>query len=131
MQWLYEWIDESRKKLTQYRQSVDICEEKRNSYSKSDHDATFMRVKKNYMGNDQLLPAYNIQMGICDGYIVVYDVFQYVADSDCFQPFMQRFHEKYAFYPRYPVADAGYGNLNNYLYCAEHSMKKCIKFDIY
>lgn len=88
MQWLYEWIDESRKKLTQYRQSVDICEEKRNSYSKSDHDATFMRVKKNYMGNDQLLPAYNIQMGICDGYIVVYDVFQYVADSDCFQPFM-------------------------------------------
>ena len=131
MQWLYEWIDESRKKLTQYRQSVDICEEKRNSYSKSDHDATFMRVKKNYMGNDQLLPAYNIRWESVTDILWCMMFFQYVADSDCFQPFMQRFHEKYAFYPRYPVADAGYGNLNNYLYCAEHSMKKCIKFDIY
>ena len=86
VQRLYERIDHSRKKLKEYREKVDICGDKRNSYSKTDHDATFMRVKKDYMGNDQLLPAYNVQMGICDGYIAVYGVYQYASDSDCFQP---------------------------------------------
>ena len=131
VQRLYERIDESRRKLKQYRQSVDICGEKRNSYSKSDYDATFMRVKKDYMGNDQLLPAYNVQMGVCDGYIAVYGVFQYAADSDCFRPLMDRFQEIYGDYPKFPVADAGYGNFNNYLYCAEHGMEKYMKFSMY
>lgn len=45
----------------------------RNSYSKTDHDATFMHMKKDYMGNDQLLPSYNIQFGVCNEYIAVYD----------------------------------------------------------
>ena len=61
----YEKIDECRKKLKTYREKIAICGEKRNSFSKTDHDATFMRVKRDYMGNDQLLPAYNVQMGIC------------------------------------------------------------------
>ena len=50
-----------------YARHIEICGEKRNSYSKTDKDATFMRVKRDYMGNDQLLPAYNVQLGICDG----------------------------------------------------------------
>lgn len=128
---LYERIQESQKKLKKYSQSVEICGKHRNSYSKSDHDATFMRVKKDYMGNDQLLPAYNVQMGVCDGYIAVYDVFQYAADTDCFQPLMEQFYNKYGFYPKYPVADAGYGSYNNYLYCAEHGMEKYMKFTMY
>ena len=66
VQRLYERIDDSRKKLKGYREKVEICGEKRNSFSKTDQDATFMRVKKDYMGNDQLLPAYNVQMGVCD-----------------------------------------------------------------
>ncbi len=49
-------------------------EKKKNSYSKTDHDATFMRLKRDYIGNDQLLPAYNLQAAICDEYIAVIDV---------------------------------------------------------
>lgn len=128
VQRLYERIDESRKKLRRHYQSVEICGKHRNSYSKSNHDATFMRMKRDYMGNGQLLPAYNIQMGICDGYIAVYNIFQYAADSDYFQPLMEQFHKNYGFYPKYPVADAGYGSYNNYLYCAEHGMEKHMKF---
>ena len=124
VQRLYERMDDSRKKLKGYREKVEICGEKRNSFSKTDHDATFMRVKKDYMGNDQLLPAYNVQMGVCDGYIAVYGVYQYASDSDCFQPLMEEFQRRYHKYPKYPVADAGYGNLNNYLYCDEHGMEK-------
>lgn len=34
----------------------------RNSYSKTDHDATFMRMKEDHMKNGQLKPGYNVQM---------------------------------------------------------------------
>lgn len=131
VQRIYEKIDESRKKLKDYRQKIEICGDKRNSFSKTDAGATFMRVKRDYMGNDQLLPAYNVQMGVCDGYIAVYSVYQYAADSDCFQPLMEEFHRRYGKYPKYPVADAGYGNLNNYLFCTEHGMEKYMKFTMF
>ena len=90
-----------------------------------------MRMKKDYMGNDQLLPGYNIQFGVCDEYIAVYDVKQYASDMDCFKPLMEKFNRVYEKYPEYPVADAGYGSFNNYLYCEEHGMKKYMKFTMY
>ena len=45
-----------------------------------------MRIKRDYMGNDQLLPAYNVQLGICDEYIAVMDMKQYASDMECFVP---------------------------------------------
>jgi len=41
---------------------------------------------------------------------------------------MEKFHEMYGQYPKYPVADAGYGSFNNYLYCEEHGMEKYVRF---
>lgn len=58
-------------RLKTYAHHIEICGEERNSYSKTDHDATFMRIKRDYMRNDQLLPAYNLQTAICDEYIAV------------------------------------------------------------
>jgi len=60
--------------------------------------------------------------------VSVFDVMQYASDTDCFQPLMERFYGIYRKYPEYPVADAGYGSFNNYLYCEEHGMKKYMKF---
>ncbi len=119
------------RKLKQYAKHIKTCGEDRNSYSKTDNDATFMRMKRDYMGNDQLLPGYNVQIGVCDEYISVFDVKRYASDMDCFVPLMERFHDQYGFYPEYPVADAGYGSYNNYLYCEEHGMKKYMKFTMY
>ena len=127
MKGLKEYIE----KLSEYVERTQICGPERNSYAKTDHDATFMRMKKDYMGNDQLLPAYNIQIGVADEYIAVADVMQYRSDMDCFVPLMEKFHELYGFYPRYPVADAGYGSFNNYLFCQEHGMEKFMKFPMY
>ena len=118
-------------RLKKYSDHIRICGEYRNSYSKTDHDATFMRMKKDYMGNDQLLPGYNIQFGVCDEYIAVYDVMQYASDMDCFVPLIEKYYDIYRKYPEYPVADAGYGSFNNYLYCEEHGMKKYMKFTMY
>ncbi len=69
---------------------IETCGEERNSYSKTDHDATFMRLKRDYMGNDQLLPAYNLQTAICDEYIAVIDVKPYASDMECFVPLMEK-----------------------------------------
>ena len=90
-----------------------------------------MRIKTDYMGNDQLLPAYNVQVGIADEYIAVVDVNQYRSDMDCFIPLMNKFYTTYGFYPKYPVADAGYGSYNNYIFCGQHGMEKYMKFTMF
>lgn len=127
----YEKLVECRNRLTRYADSIQICGEHRNSYSKTDHSASFMRIKTDYMGNDQLLPAYNMQMAICEEYIAAVDVKQYASDMECFVPLMEKFNELYGHYPKYPVADAGYGSFNNYIYCQEHGMEKYMKFPMF
>ena len=128
---IYEKLIGYTEKLKKYSEHIRICGENRNSYSKTDNGATFMRMKRDYMGNDQLLPGYNIQFGICDEYISVFDVKQYATDTDCFIPLMEKFNETYGKHPKYPVADAGYGSFNNYLYCEEHGMGKYMKFTMF
>ena len=127
----YEKLMEYAEKLEEYVEKIHICGEERNSYSKTDHSATFMRIKTDYMGNDQLLPAYNVQVGVADEYIAVVDVNQYRSDMDCFVPLMEKFKEIYGFYPKYPVADAGYGSYNNYIFCEQNGMEKYMKFPMY
>ena len=127
----YQEMEGYLERLKTYARHIEICGESRNSYAKTDHDATFMRLKRDYMGNDQLLPAYNVQAAICDEYIAVVDVKPYASDQDCFVPLMEKFKELYGHYPKYPVADAGYGSYNNYLYCEEHGMEKYMKFTMF
>ena len=127
----YDKLMEYTAKLKKYAEHIRISGEHRNSYSKTDNGATFFRMKTDYMRNDQLLPGYNIQLGLCDEYIAVFDVRQYASDMDCFQPLMEKFNNTYHKYPLYPVADAGYGSFNNYLYCEEHSMEKYMKFTMF
>lgn len=85
----YEELHEYLERLKSYAYHIETCGEERNSYSKTDHDATFMRLKRDYMGNDQLLPAYNLQAAICDEYIAVIDVKPYASDMECFVPLME------------------------------------------
>ncbi len=127
----YEKLSAYADKLEEYVEKIRICGDERNSYSKTDHSATFMRIKKDYMGNDQLLPAYNVQIGVADEYIAVVDVNHYRSDMDCFVPLMNKFRGKYGFYPKYPVADAGYGSYNNYIFCEQHGMEKFMKFPMF
>lgn len=127
----YEEMEGYLERLKNYAKHIEICGEERNSYAKTDHDATFMRIKRDYMGNDQLLPAYNVQAAICDEYIAVIDAKPYASDQDCFVPLIEKFKALYGCYPKYPVADAGYGSYNNYLYCEEHGMEKFMKFTMF
>ena len=127
----YQKLEEYIARLKNYAKHIEICGDSRNSYAKTDHDATFMRVKRDYMGNDQLLPAYNVQAAVCDEYIAVIDAKPYASDMECFIPLMEKFNATYGHYPKYPVADAGYGSFNNYIYCEEHGMEKYMKFTLF
>ena len=127
----YDQLVEYTEKLKKYGKSIEICGDNRNSYSKTDKDATFMRVKSDYMKNGQLLPAYNMQIGVCDEYIAIVDAKQYASDMDCFVPLMEKFKNAYGKYPEYPVADAGYGSYNNYLFCEKNGIEKYMKFTMY
>ena len=127
----YEHLTTFCQKLQEYIQKIEICGPNRNSYSKTDTSATFMRIKTDYMGNDQLLPAYNVQIGVADEYIAVVDVNHYRSDMDCFVPLMEHFKQTYGFYPKYPVADAGYGSYNNYIFCEQNGIEKYMKFPMF
>ena len=63
-----EKLEEYLLKLKEYNKKVYTCGD-RNSYSKTDNDATFMRMKEDAMKNGQLKPAYNIQHGVDAEYI--------------------------------------------------------------
>jgi len=89
----YQELEGYLERLKTYANHIEICGESRNSYAKTDHDATFMRIKRDYMGNDQLLPAYNVQTAICDEYIAVIYAKPFASDQDCFVPLMEKFKD--------------------------------------
>ena len=99
----------------------------RNSYSKTDADATFMHMKEDYMRNGQLKPGYNIQIGVESEYIVGIGSFSNRTDVNTLIPFLERIqchtHRKF----ERIIADAGYESSENYLYLEEHGQECYIK----
>ena len=86
----------------------------RNSYSKTDHDATFMRMKDDYIMNGQLKAGYNLQVATEGHYALAYDVFPNPTDTRTLIPFLSNIEDNYFKLPPYIVADAGYGSEQNY-----------------
>lgn len=91
----------------------------RNSFSKTDTDATFMRMKDDYMRNGQLKPGYNVQIATENQYVLAYDVFPNPTDTKTLNPFLDCFLEQHKALPEYIVADAGYGSEENYMYITD------------
>ncbi|GGB78051.1 Transposase [Staphylococcus nepalensis] len=87
----------------------------RNSYSKTDHDATFMRMKENHMKNGQLKPGYHLQIATNSQFVLSYDVYQNPTDTRTMIPFLTLIKGTYGHLPEYIVADAGYGSEPNYM----------------
>ncbi len=86
----------------------------RNSYSKTDHDATFMRMKDDYMKNGQLKAGYNLQIATEGQYTLAYDIFPNPTDTLTLIPFLNTIEKGFFSLPSFIVADAGYGSEQNY-----------------
>lgn len=128
---IYEKLVEYIDKLESYLRDIEIMGSERNSYSKTDSDATFMHMKEDHMRNSQLKPGYNIQIGVSDEYILHLDIFKERNDYKTLIPFLEGYQQRYQKYPIYPVADAGYGGLVNYRYMKFNDMKLCQKYNLY
>lgn len=128
IQRFYEQLDSYIRKLKDYSTKINICGDYRNSYSKTDHDATFMRMKTDYMGNTSLLPAYNWQIAVAGEFIVTALVSQSPSDAKCFVDILNKYKDIFDKYPDKPVADAGYGSMDNYRFCKENNIKLFMKF---
>lgn len=84
----------------------------RNSYSKTDKDATFMCMKEDPMKNRELKPGYNLQVASNNQYVIDYDIFSNPTDTRTLLPFLSAISTLDLF--NYILADAGYGSEENF-----------------
>lgn len=113
-------------KLKEYTKKIYVCDD-RNSYSKTDPDATFMRLKEDAMMNGQLKPAYNLQHGVDSEYITWLDISPRPTDTRTLIPFLKDMEQHLSFKYRDITADAGYESEENYLFIAENEQVSYIK----
>lgn len=99
----------------------------RKSFSKTDPDATFMRMKDDAMGNGQLKAGYNVQAGTENQFIVDTTVHQRPGDTACAIPHCEHVKERIGRLPLNFVADAGYGSEENYAYLETESVDAYVK----
>ena len=123
-------LEKQRDKLQEYDTHLEILQD-RNSYSKTDKDATFMRMKEDAMNNGQTKPGYNLQIATENQFIVDYSLFPNPADTKTLIPFLESFEKRYQKMPDTVVADAGYGSEENYHFMSEKGIDAYVKYNYF
>ncbi len=103
----------------------------RNSMSKTDPDATFMRMKDDYMQNGQLKAAYNWQISTSGQCIVNYDLYQSTSDTITLPDHLQTYEQMYGQHPEVVVADSGYGSEENYELLEQQQVEAYVKYNYF
>ena len=117
-------------KLEEYERHLDTLAN-RNSYSKTDTDATFMRMKEDHMLNGQLKPAYNVQISTESQFISHYDFYPNPTDTLTLIPFLNSFENRYNILPGKVVADSGYGSEENFEFMQDNDIEPFVKFNYF
>ncbi|QKS48779.1 IS1182 family transposase (plasmid) [Paenibacillus cellulosilyticus] len=117
-------------RLQKYEYQQEVLGD-RNSYSKTDKDATFMRMKEDHMRNGQLKPGYNVQVGTENQFIVGYSLHQRPTDTRCLKPHLEKVKVTLGKLPRTIIADAGYGSEENYAYLENENLEALVKYSTY
>lgn len=113
--------------LRKYEAQEKIMGEQRSSYSKTDPDATFMRLKEDHMKNGQLKPAYNVQISTNNQFIADYSIHQKTTDTNTLIEHLASHENMYNQTPDSVVADAGYGSEENYQALEQKSITAYVK----
>ena len=121
-----EKLEEYTEKLKEYTNKLYKCG-RRNSYSKTDNDATFMRMKEDAMLNGQLKPAYNLQHGVDAEYVTWLGIYPNPTDTLTLIPFLKDMEEHLPFKYKNIVADAGYESEENYVFIENNDQTGYIK----
>jgi transposase len=113
--------------LDKYAAQGKILGDHRNSYSKTDKDATFMRMKDDHMRNGQLKPAYNVQISTNQQYIASYSLHQNTTDTRTLQSHLSGHIKGLGIKPSSVTADAGYGSEENYQWLEKKQITAYVK----
>lgn len=113
--------------LEKYQQQEQILKGERSSFSKTDTDATFMRMKEDHMRNGQLKPAYNLQISTNNQFITNYSIHHNTTDTNTLKAHLKQFEEQYNALPAVVTADAGYGSEENLAYLEKRRIKGYVK----
>ncbi|WP_338552557.1 IS1182 family transposase [Paenibacillus sp. KS-LC4] len=117
-------------RLQKYERQQELLGD-RNSFSKTDPDATFMRMKEDHMQNGQLKPGYNVQIGTENQFIIGYSLHQRPTDTRCLKPHLEKVKAALGKLPKTVIADAGYGGEENYAYLEGEQLEALVKYSTY
>ena len=121
-------LEAHRDKLREYDDRLKTIGE-RNSMSKTDPDATFMRMKEDHMRNGQTKPGYNLQISAENQFITDFALYPNPTDTLTMPSFLDSFHSRYNLVPSTIVADSGYGSEENYRFMEESGMQPYVKYN--
>ena len=126
----YNLLVEYLQKSLEYEEKERVCGPNRNSYYKTDKDATAMCLKEDYYSGlgSNMHAAYNTQISVSNGLVTAYLITQSRADLKDFVPLLDVHYSFYNEYPKRLGADSGYGSLENYKYLDEHKIKNFVKY---
>lgn len=110
-----------------YEQKLKTLGNDRNSFSKTDPDATFMHMKDDHMKNGQLKPGYNVQFAVNSEFITGIGVFSNRTDYDTLPPMLETMEKWHGKRYQRAVADSGYESLRNYRFLSEKGIVAYIK----
>ena len=127
IQQLYEELEHLGQRLMEYKKCFEIMGKDRNSYSKTDLEATFMRMKEDHMLNGQLKPAYNVQIAVENYFIVHGYVSSDRTDYNTLIPVLEKHQKAFGSVLEEVTADSGYCSEKNLLYLKEKGIESYIK----
>ena len=127
IQRLYEELEKCGSRLMEYKNCFEIMGKDRNSYSKTDLEATFMRMKEDHMLNGQLKPAYNVQVAVENYFIVHGYVSNDRTDYNTLIPVLEKHRKAFGETLEEVTADSGYCSEKNLLYLKENGIASYIK----
>lgn len=127
IQQLYEDLETCGTRLMKYKECFEVMGKDRNSYSKTDLEATFMRMKEDHMLNGQLKPAYNVQIAVENYFIIHGYVSNDRTDYNTLIPVIQKHFNAFGENLKEVTADSGYCSETNLLYLKEHGIESYMK----
>ena len=123
-------LEKQRDKLYEYDSRLEQMGD-RNSMSKTDPDATFMRMKEDAMNNGQTKPGYNLQIATENQFLVDFGLFPNPGDTLTMPLFLTSFQRRYGRFPYEGVADSGYGSEENYRFMEENGIQAYVKYNYF
>lgn len=109
-------------KLQRYEEQLEVIGNDRSSCSKTDPDATFIKMK-----DGSLAPGYISSISTTEQFVTGVHVYNLNRETREFPVLMEQLRDQYGSYPKVVVGDAAYGTGSNLHFVAEKEITSYLK----